>query len=138
MKLEKTTNIADGHNVRQWQIYTLKHLYIQECIPAECISSAAVAVSPAKHAPLLPPSHAQPPTPAMHAPTTHTLSMHAPCHAPPARPPPGQNDSLSGTTVADGKYVDLRFKMTKTGKFALVYASCSVLTLVNPMPRLKM
>ena len=83
---------------------------IQECIPVGCVPSAAVAVSPATHAPLpcmsplpYPPCHTCPchvcPPP---SPTTHAYRCHAcpsamdapppcmslPCMPPPCMPPP--------------------------------------------------
>ena len=67
----------------------------QECIPVGCIPSAAVAISPATHAP----HHAHPP-PHMSlkcmSPTMQSPAMHTPCqeclpprtHPPPHTPPP--------------------------------------------------
>ena len=76
---------------------TVQGFTTQECIPVGCITSTAVAVSPAKHTPL--PCHACPPPrtpllpctpPATHAsPAMHAPAMHAPCHATPLpRTPP--------------------------------------------------
>ena len=67
---------------------TSANIKTQEYIPFGCVPPAAVAVSPAMHAPLprmplpcMPPPHMSP-CPAMHAPPHHASpsAMHAPCH----------------------------------------------------------
>ena len=52
----------------------------QECIPVGCVPSAAVAVSPAMHAPM---SCMTPSTPATHSPC-HAPATHSPCHGHPS------------------------------------------------------
>ena len=104
-----------GFSFTTLAILVPKIYFKQEYIPGGCIPSAAVAVSPAMHAPChaCPPCHARPlphmppchacspsathafchgpPTPTMHAPPCHACPLALPCIPLPHMPPPEVN-----------------------------------------------